>query len=103
MADHARVADGFVSRMVGLLDRDHLAQGEALVITRCQQIHMFFMRFAIDVIFVDRNDKVVGLVERIRPFTMSRIFWQANRALELPAGCISQTHTALGDQLDFLS
>ena len=97
------MADRFVERMVGLLGRTTLLPGEALVITRCQQIHMFFMRFAIDVIFVDRNDKVVGLVERIRPFTMSRIFWQANRAIELPTGRISQTHTALGDQLDFLS
>lgn len=103
LAHNAQMADGFISRMVGLLNRRDLSQGEALVITRCQQIHMFFMRFAIDVVFVDPKNCVVGLVENIKPFAMSRMYWQADRAVELPSGTIAQTQTSLGDHIQFLS
>ena len=100
LADKVAVADSFSSRMTGLLNRDTLDVGEALIITHCQSIHMFFMRFAIDVIFVDRADRVVGLVKNIKPFRLSGIYFKANNVIELPAGAIDQSKTALGDQLD---
>jgi len=103
LAAKATLADTFASRMVGLLNRTHLAPGEALIITRCQQIHMFFMRFAIDAIFIDSTDHVVGLVENIKPGQLSKIFWKANRVIELPSRTIAQTTTSLGDHLQFLS
>lgn len=95
------MADSFFSRLVGLLDRKEILPGEALIITHCQQIHMFFMKFPIDVIFVDRSDIVVGLVENISPFSMSPMFLQAHRAIELPAGAISYSRTSLGDIVQF--
>jgi len=101
LADRADLADSFVSRMVGLLNRAGLNQGEALIITRCQQIHMFFMRFAIDVIFVDASDHVVGLVHSIQPWQMSAIYWKANRSVELPSGVIASSKTQLNDLLKF--
>lgn len=101
VADKVRVADSFLSRLVGLLDRKEILPGEALIITNCQQIHMFFMKFPIDVIFVDRSDIVVGLVENIQPFSMSPIFLQAQRAIELPPGAIAYSRTSLGDILQF--
>ena len=103
LADHARLADTFLSRLVGLLNRDRLDQGEALVITRCQQIHMFFMRFAIDAVFVDASGLVVGLVENIKPNGLSAIFWRSNRVIELPSGVIARTKTSVGDQIQFLA
>ena len=103
LATNAQLADTFISRSVGLLKHKHLASGEGLVITRCQQIHMFFMRFAIDVAFVDRSGKVVGLVNTIKPGQMSAMYWRANRAIELPSGTIAQTKTALGDEIQFIS
>jgi uncharacterized membrane protein (UPF0127 family) len=96
IAAEARLADDPWSRMRGLLGRRSLPDGEALVITRCQSIHMFFMRFAIDVVFVDRALKVVGVVSRIPPFAMSRIFWTASEAIELPAGTIDRLGIAAG-------
>ena len=86
---------------MGLLNRSDLKQGEALVITRCQQIHMFFMRFAIDAVFVDSTGGVVGLVEKIRPWQLSAIFWKANRVIELSPGTIVHSKTGLGDQIQF--
>ena len=70
---------------------------EALIITRCQSIHMLFMRFAIDVIFADDDNKVVGLVENIKPFQWSPIFFKASYAIEGNVGMIKTTQTTLGD------
>ena len=94
------VADTFLSRMIGLLSRKSLSVDEALVITRCNSIHMLFMRFSIDVIFVDKSDCVVGLVERIKPFRLSPIFFQSQYAIEVSEGVIGQTKTAVGDQIE---
>ena len=100
LADKATIADSFFSRMVGLLNRSSLSSGEGLVITNCNSIHMFFMRFPIDVIFINKTNSVVGLVENIKPFRLSRIYFAANRAIELPPGTISQTKTTLGDVIE---
>ena len=59
----------------------------------------YFMRFAIDAVFMDRQNRVVGLVAGILPWRLSPIFWQAEKVLEIPAGTIQRTNTALGDQI----
>ncbi len=97
VADNARLADTFLSRLIGLINRAHLSLGEALIITRCQSIHMFFMRFAIDAIFIDKENKVVGLVSNIQPWQLSPIFFRATRVLECPPQTISLTKTTLSD------
>jgi uncharacterized protein len=102
LAGHAAVADTFVSRMRGLLGRESLPEGEALVITRCNSIHMFFMRFSIDVVFIDKNDRVVGLLKKIPPLALSPVYWRASKAIELPAGTITKTKTRLHDKLRFV-
>lgn len=100
IAAHANLADTFLTRMVGLLKHERLTVSEGLIITHCQQIHMFFMKFAIDVIFIDKNNVVVGLVENILPNKMSPMFFKANRAIELPVGTIVQSQTEVGNILD---
>lgn len=97
----AILAKSFFARAKGLLGRKHLDEGEALVITQCQAIHMFFMRFSIDVVFVDKTYRVVGLVKDIPPFFLSPIFFKAYFAVELAAGVIARTRVSLGDVLSF--
>lgn len=99
IAENATLADTFVSRMVGLLKHTHLNRGEGLIITHCNSIHMFFMRFAIDVIFIDKSNKVVGVVPNILPNRLSKIYFSAVKAIELPVGVIEESQTALGDSL----
>jgi hypothetical protein len=99
MAKNAVIADSFLSRMIGLLNRSSLSSGEALVITHCQSIHMMFMRFAIDVVFVDKNDEVIGLVEKIKPFCFSPIFFKSSYAVEFPAGAIARMNIEKGDKI----
>ncbi|MBF0594078.1 MAG: DUF192 domain-containing protein [Candidatus Omnitrophica bacterium] len=90
IADKVELADDPFSRMKGLLGRQGLGQGEALVITQCNSIHMFFMRFAIDAVFVDRSWQVVGLVRGIKPFGLSPVFWKASAVIELTPGSIDR-------------
>ncbi len=99
LAEHAVLADSILSRLAGLLGHDSLLPGEGMIITQCRSIHMFFMKFSIDVIFIDRNKSVVGLVRRIKPFRMSPYFWRSVAAIELPEGTIESTYTKLGDQI----
>ena len=103
IADNAKMADTFLSRMTGLLNRTSLEDREALIITQCQSIHMVFMKFAIDVIFIDSTDRVVGLVKEIQPFCFSPLFLKAAAAIELPICSIEKTQTQLGDQLQIFS
>jgi uncharacterized protein len=101
LADRAQMADTPAARMKGLLGRESLAAGEALVIKPCQSVHMFFMRFAIDVIFVGKDNTVVGSCPRLSPFALSPVFWKSSCAVELPAGTIEQTRTGLNDRIEF--
>lgn len=102
LADQALIAKNPAERMKGLLTRKQLSPGEALIITRCQSIHMMFMKFSIDVLFVDRHNTVVGLVKKIKPFQISPIFWKSDYAVELPAGTISEKRISIGDGLQIL-
>lgn len=99
LCSKASVADNFFTRARGLLGRRNLAEGEGLVITRCRSIHMFFMRFPIDAVFIDSQGAVVGFVENILPYQLSPVFWSADRVVELPAGTIKATATDIGDYL----
>ncbi len=101
IAQTASLADTFWTRMKGLLGRGEISAGEALVITKCRSIHMFFMRFPIDAIFVDNQHRVVGLVTGIKPFRLSPIFFHAQYVIELKIGTITATKTSLRDQLEW--
>jgi len=101
LAERAVLADTPFTRMKGLLGRASLSSGEGMVITACRSIHMLFMRFAIDVVFVDRGGVVVGLVEKIGPFGFSPVFWNAAAAIELPAGTIALTGVRPGHRIEY--
>ena len=62
---------------------------------------MFFMRFSIDVVFVNDKNCVVGVVKNIKPFQLSPVFWKADRAIELSAGTATRLDTKIGDILSF--
>lgn len=102
LADRGRIADGFVDRLIGLLKTasENFVFGDGLFIVPCNQIHMFGMKYAIDVVFVDKQGVVVGLTERIGPGQMSKMFPKAHACLELPAGVIGDTGTSEGDEIE---
>ncbi|MCX5697937.1 MAG: DUF192 domain-containing protein [Candidatus Omnitrophica bacterium] len=99
LAENAVLADNPLSRTKGLLGRKAFLPHEALVLAPCNSIHTFFMRFSIDVIFVDRVFKVVSVIPGLKPFRLSKIYFSASRAIELPTGVIVSTRTSPGDIL----
>ncbi|CAA9310317.1 MAG: hypothetical protein AVDCRST_MAG93-5178 [uncultured Chloroflexia bacterium] len=101
LAARAEVAKSFWSRLWGLMGRASLPHDTALVIVPNSSVHTFWMRFPIDVIFVDRNDIVVGLREAMPPNRPYAGAWKAYRTIELPAGVIQRTGTQRGDRLRF--
>ena len=99
LGQRIRVAETSLSRLVGLLGKRGLDSGTGLLIIPSQAIHTVAMRFAIDVVFVDRNWRVIHLRPAMVPFRMTGLHWKARCVLELPSGVIAQTSTVVGDQL----
>lgn len=101
LAEQAILADSPFARMKGLLGRKGLARTEALILRPCNSIHTFFMRFPIDALFVDRENRVVKMYSGLGPWRLSAISPKAACCIELSAGSIQETHTAVGDELSF--
>jgi uncharacterized membrane protein (UPF0127 family) len=99
LGERIRVAETSLSRMVGLLRDKCLEPGTGLLIFPSQAIHTVAMRFAIDVVFVDRKWKVVYLRPEMVPFRLTGLHWKARCVIELPTGVIANTSTKVGDQL----
>ena len=95
-----RRADSIGSRLIGLLGRSSLAPGEGLWIEPCSSIHMFFMRFAIDAVFLDRDHAVTRAAIDVRPWRLAFGGSGARSVLELPVGTITASGTRDGDALE---
>jgi uncharacterized membrane protein (UPF0127 family) len=85
LCERCEVPEGSFARMRGLLGRDGLEPGTGMLIDAAPSVHMFFMRFPIDVVFLDRDRKVVGVRRELRPWRVAGAR-RAVAALELPAG-----------------
>lgn len=99
VAERCRVASSARDRTVGLLGTAELRPGEGLLIERSPSIHMFFMRYAIDALFVDRRYRVRRVVPNLRPWRIVAWARGARDCIELPIGTIARTGTVVGDEL----
>jgi uncharacterized membrane protein (UPF0127 family) len=88
LADNVEVANNMISRLIGLMFRNKIDKGRAMLITPCNSIHTFFMRFPIDVVFLDDQFRVIKIVRAMQPWRMSWPYWRASQVLELPAGTV---------------
>lgn len=102
VAGRAEMANTFSSRLIGLLGRDSLAPGSALVLKPSGLIHTAFMRFPIDVIFLDGRQRVVATAAHLQPFRIAWGGWHARMAVELPAGTIEHFELPIGATLQFV-
>lgn len=94
------IAESFFARGRGLLGRRGLGEDQGLWIKPCNNIHTWFMKFAIDCVFVDRDLKVRSLRENVVPWRMVWPQWSAHSVIELPAGSIARLGITLGEVLD---
>jgi uncharacterized membrane protein (UPF0127 family) len=102
LARKAVVAGSARQRRRGLIGRESLNPGEALIIPGCRQVHSFGMRFPIDLVFIDGEGKVSRTCPGLRPRRISAIAWGSLSTVELPAGTIFETGTVKGDIISFL-
>lgn len=101
LAGEVREADTFTKRLRGLMFEESLPQGCALHIRPCRSVHTWFMRFPIDVLFLDADRKVVGLEENVPPGRWAVGCKEAASVVELPAGSIRETGTTPGQAVFF--
>ena len=98
VCERCEIADRPLARMRGLVGRKGLEPGSGMLLIPEPSVHMFFMRFPIDVVFLDRDHKVVGVRHGLRPWRVAGARG-AHATLELPAGTAVATGIAEGDVL----
>lgn len=100
LGDAVELADTSAKRRTGLLRHDHLEPGAGLWIVPCESVHTFFMKFAIDLVYVDKKNRVRKVRNAVPPWRLSACL-TAHSILELPSGTVRQTGTERGDELVF--
>ncbi|MCZ8537261.1 DUF192 domain-containing protein [Paenisporosarcina quisquiliarum] len=93
-------ATNFESRLKGLLFQKKAITKEGLLLTPCNSVHMFFMRFPIDVVFLNQTNKVVKVVSDLKPWRIVPPVSGAHSALELPVGTILERDICVGDWIE---
>jgi uncharacterized membrane protein (UPF0127 family) len=103
IADKCVMAISYFERLRGLIGRAEFSQGEAMFFPRCNDIHMWFMRIPIDVVFVAKQDsvlKVTRVFETAKPWKLLPIRdGKATETVELPVGTIARCDIRVGDEL----
>lgn len=101
LGERVVLASNVFTRTRGLMGAASLPVGAGMLLEGDNAIHTCFMRFPIDVVFVDNQVRVVHLIHCLAPWRASRIVWRARAVLELPAGTLDRTKTQVGDRLAF--
>lgn len=98
IASQVEIADNFFSRLVGLLGRDKFPEKHAIVLKPCRSIHTYFLRFPIDVVFLNGQGEVIHLISNMQTHSFSPVIKKAQKVVELPAGTV-KNRINLGDTL----
>lgn len=99
LSTNSHIARVYWRRLFGLMGKKPLSQGEALIIDPCLSVHTHWMRFAIDVIYVSKENIVVGIDRNLKPWRLGRFYKRVQYVVELLAGSAAATGTQVGDAL----
>lgn len=99
LAGHLEIASFYFERLTGLLGRESLSEGCGMLIRHCSSIHTMFMRFAIDVLYINAGFLVVKTVESLKPWRLSYCL-RACAVIELPVGSIQKHQIKTGAELE---
>lgn len=100
ITDNAQRADNFFTRFKGLMFVKEIEDNYALHITPCNQIHMLNMRFALDVIYLDQNGRVVKVDENVQPGKICKTVRNAKSVIEMKASAAAKLGINQGDVLE---
>lgn len=92
-------ANSFITRFKGLMFRKNPLMQEALWILPCNSIHMCFMHFPIDVVFLDKNKMIAHLVQNLKPWRFVAPIKEAHSVLECPVGTIEKFSLEIGQRI----
>jgi len=101
LATNAKLATVMIDRMIGLMFRKKMDGFDALIIEDCKSIHTCFMKYPIDVVFIDRKNKIVKIKNNIKPWRVTPIYFSASKAIEFTSGSVSSDFK-IGDQLEVI-
>lgn len=101
LVNRGRLANTFWLRLRGLLGAASLESGEGLILVGEKSIHTLFMKFPIDVVYVDKAYKVIRIDGNMIPYRLGPLVFQSAYVVEVPVGTIVNTATEVGDQLRF--
>jgi uncharacterized membrane protein (UPF0127 family) len=104
LCERLESAVGMAEQSRGLLGRDGLGSGYGMLFETSvpfMWMHMFFMRFAIDIVFLDKADRVIRMNENLKPWRVSSMVVGARKALELEAGAVARSQTKPSDLISF--
>lgn len=99
LARNARVADTHWSRLRGLLGRPEPGPGQGLLLLPCRAVHMWGMRYALDVALGEDGGTVLAAYHGLRPWRATSVHPDASWALELPSGTLRGSGTTVGDEV----
>lgn len=102
IASKVYLARGFFKKLFGLLIFKPLKESEGFLIKDCKSIHTMWMRYSIDVVFIDKNDRVTTVYKGIDPFRFSPYIKDACAVLELKAGSAGRASIKIGDTISFV-
>lgn len=99
IAENVKYANTLLSRTLGLMFIKEMKGMDGLLLDPCNSIHNFFVRFSLDVVFLNREFEVVKVIRGFKPWRMTRIYFKASKVLELPAGALIEDIRS-GDKLE---
>lgn len=99
IAANLEMKDSYLGRLIGLLGKKGLKEGQGIVLKPCSQIHTCFMRFAIDVVFISKDLKVLKIIKNMGAWHFSPIVLKSLYTLEVAAGAIKDLNE--GDFIKF--
>lgn len=94
-----KIADNFILRLAGLMFKKRLPQSTGLLLAPCNSVHMCFMRFAIDVVYLDKDYKILKIVTNLKPWIGLSMCRKAWATLEMAAGEAERCSLAVGKKL----
>jgi uncharacterized protein len=102
LARRANLCDSPLSRFCGLMLRAKLPESEGVILSPCNSVHMALMRFAIDLVYLDKENRIVKIIHGLKPYRISLGGFRAHAAIELPAGTLDCVDAQPGDLLQMI-
>lgn len=99
IADKVEIAQTFLKRLIGLLGRSKMSDVSGIYFPGCRSIHSFFMRFSIDVLFLDNEMNITKIVACMKPYRLALSPRRTRHTIEFACGVLAKFHLEVGDAI----